>query len=553
MVNFQPKEKIGSSSEELSSATTQQNCLFTDGVSNSELIQILSGSASDTPEVPNTGSSQNTSGIPAELKAQYEQRSGIPMNDVSVHYNSDKPVQYGALAYTQGNDVYLGPGQEKHLGHELGHVIQQKQGCVPVTGSVGGAPLNDDPALEQEADSFLSSNSPVQHITAGYHPDSGAPIQRLRINLSGDGENIDPIIYNSRYYNMQTAGGDRLPIPNGKHKEVKDTVLKHKIPLTIDENIVFEGHGVPNKYDETAIESLQYFFPKELAKMAAKIPKPDDWKGKIILFGCCAGDIAPQVAEEYYNITGKSVTVVGPKEVISSFIHYLEPTKSIFGFMNPKKQAALEADSNIQFFKEICTVTWCELSDNLTDFFDNLTDPSLALDQKPQAVLEFIYTYLIPTIEKINDMKKNPPDGFWERYPILEFNLQSLNENLNLLWNKLQKFAKCVASLYNWHDNTIEVNEIIEDQIYDLRNLVEQVCHICTEIYLKYFEEHTTIFHSYLDFGDKEMMISATYTDEDDDMAFSLAQRMALFGDEKEDKNSAFALAQRIALFEKNR
>ena len=552
MFAFQSREKIGGPSEKLSSATAQQNRSFVSGFSNSELLQFLSGSTSDTPEVSALGPSKNTSGIPAGLKAKYEQRSGISMDDVSVHYNSAKPVQYGALAYTQGNDVYLSPGQEKHLGHELGHVIQQKQGRVPITGSVGGAPLNDDPALEQEADSFLSSNSPVQHIMAGYHPDSGAPIQRLRINLSGDGNDGDPVVRKNQYFDIQT-GGNRLFIPDSNHDKVMATVCKHKRPLVIDEDIVFEGHGVPNKYDETAIESLQYFFPKELAKMAAKIPKPDDWKGKIILFGCCAGDIAPQVAEEYYNITGKSVTVVGPKEVISSFIHYLEPTKSIFGFMNPKKQAALEADSNIQFFKEICTVTWCELSDNLTDFFDNLTDPSLALDQKPQAVLEFIYTYLIPTIEKINDMKKNPPDGFWERYPILEFNLQSLNENLNLLWNKLQKFAKCVASLYNWHDNTIEVNEIIEDQIYDLRNLVEQVCHICTEIYLKYFEEHTTIFHSYLDFGDKEMMISATYTDEDDDMAFSLAQRMALFGDEKEDKNSAFALAQRIALFEKNR
>ena len=186
MFNFQVKEKIRSSSEELSSEASAKSRPFAGGVSNSGLIQLLSGSASNAPEAPDPHSFQNTSSIPAGLKAKYEQRSGISMDDVSVHYNSDKPVQYGALAYTQGNDVYLGPGQEKHLGHELGHVIQQKQGRVPITGSVGGAPLNDDPALEQEADTLLSSNSPVQHITAGYHPDSGTPIQRLRINLAGD-------------------------------------------------------------------------------------------------------------------------------------------------------------------------------------------------------------------------------------------------------------------------------------------------------------------------------------------------------------------------------
>ena len=126
MFAFQSKEKFGSSSEELSSETSAKNRPFAGGLSNSGLIQLLSGSASNAPESPNASSSQNTSGVPSGLKAKYEQCSGVSMDDVSVHYNSDKPVQYDALAYTQGNDVYLGPGQEKHLGHELGHVIQQK-------------------------------------------------------------------------------------------------------------------------------------------------------------------------------------------------------------------------------------------------------------------------------------------------------------------------------------------------------------------------------------------------------------------------------------------
>ncbi len=238
MFAFQSKEKIRGVSAGLFSKSAVKGRRFSGGVSNSELIQLLSV-ASDTPESPNASSSQNTSGIPAGLKAKYEQLSGISMDDVSVHYNSDKPVQYGALAYTQGNDVYLGPGQETHLSHELGHIIQQKQGRVPVTGSVGGAPLNDDPALEQEADSFLSGNSPVQHITAGYHRDSGAPIQRLRINLSGDGKDTVPALYNLRHYNMPTTGGERLFIPDGDHENIKDIVAKHQDSLIIDEDIVF--------------------------------------------------------------------------------------------------------------------------------------------------------------------------------------------------------------------------------------------------------------------------------------------------------------------------
>lgn len=91
-------------------------------------------------------------GIPTQMRREFEERSGLSFEDVRIHYNSDKPGRVGALAYTQGTDVYMGPGQSRHLRHELGHVIQQKLGRVPQTGRVGGLPLNDSPRLEQEAD-----------------------------------------------------------------------------------------------------------------------------------------------------------------------------------------------------------------------------------------------------------------------------------------------------------------------------------------------------------------------------------------------------------------
>lgn len=98
-------------------------------------------------------SSINT-GIPAALKSRVETRSGISLDNVKVHYNSPKPALVQAYAYTQGNQVYLGPGQERHLSHELGHVVQQATGRVRATGSVAGQPLNDDPGLERDADSY---------------------------------------------------------------------------------------------------------------------------------------------------------------------------------------------------------------------------------------------------------------------------------------------------------------------------------------------------------------------------------------------------------------
>lgn len=77
----------------------------------------------------------NNTGIPDAMKARFENLSGFSFDDVKVHYNSDKPAQLQAHAYAQGNQVYMGPGQEKHLGHELGHVVQQKQGRVRATTS----------------------------------------------------------------------------------------------------------------------------------------------------------------------------------------------------------------------------------------------------------------------------------------------------------------------------------------------------------------------------------------------------------------------------------
>ena len=82
-----------------------------------------------------------------------ESLSGLSMSDVKVHRNSDKPAQLQAHAYAQGTDIHLGPGQEKHLPHELGHVVQQKQGRVKPTMQLKGkVNINDDAGLEKEAD-----------------------------------------------------------------------------------------------------------------------------------------------------------------------------------------------------------------------------------------------------------------------------------------------------------------------------------------------------------------------------------------------------------------
>jgi hypothetical protein len=94
----------------------------------------------------------NKTGLPNQLKSGIESLSGMSMDHVKVHYNSDKPAQLQAHAYAQGNEIHLGPGQETHLPHEAWHVVQQAQGRVRPTLQLNASAVNDDLSLEKEAD-----------------------------------------------------------------------------------------------------------------------------------------------------------------------------------------------------------------------------------------------------------------------------------------------------------------------------------------------------------------------------------------------------------------
>lgn len=80
----------------------------------------------------------------------------------AVKYYPDSPraLQIGARAFTQGNMIHFAPGQyrpdmaegRRLIGHELAHVVQQRQGRVKANTRFDGQPGNDDAGLEREAD-----------------------------------------------------------------------------------------------------------------------------------------------------------------------------------------------------------------------------------------------------------------------------------------------------------------------------------------------------------------------------------------------------------------
>lgn len=110
----------------------------------------LAGKTAQREKVPEK---PNNTGLPDNLKGGIESLSGMSMDNVRVHYNSSQPAQLNALAYSQGADIHVAPGQEQYLPHEAWHVVQQAQGRVQSTMQMkNGVPVNDDQRLEREAD-----------------------------------------------------------------------------------------------------------------------------------------------------------------------------------------------------------------------------------------------------------------------------------------------------------------------------------------------------------------------------------------------------------------
>jgi hypothetical protein len=129
----------------------------------------------------------NRTGLPDRLKSGVEALSGVALDDVRVYYNSARPAELQALAYTQGTDIHVAPGQERHLPHEAWHVVQQAQGRVKPTMQLkDGVPVNDDAGLEHEADVMgerARTAEPVAKTAASAPATHASLVQRERVGI----------------------------------------------------------------------------------------------------------------------------------------------------------------------------------------------------------------------------------------------------------------------------------------------------------------------------------------------------------------------------------
>lgn len=172
----------------------------------------------------------NKTGLPDNLKSGIENLSGYSMDDVRVHYNSDKPAQLQAHAYAQGTDIHIASGQEKYLPHEAWHVVQQKQGRVkPTMQMKGDVNVNDDAGLEKEAD--VMGEKAIQNNSKTYQE-----------NIL-TGRNSDNLVQRKIIARIRTAKSDSPDFP----RVISELRLEGRAPTDA------EGQG---QGDHTVAETL---------------------------------------------------------------------------------------------------------------------------------------------------------------------------------------------------------------------------------------------------------------------------------------------------------
>ena len=217
----------------------------------------LQGKFTSNASAAEPGTRPNRTGMPDRLKSGIESLSGMDMSDVRVHANSDQPARLDALAYTQGNQIYLGPGEERHLPHEAWHVVQQKQGRVRATDKVKGLPLNDSSVLEFEADSMGPKASQIN--------------SQVETSKEAKNKMIENYVV-QEIYNAREGVSSIVNLPKNKTQKIFQLMADPEVTTLGRVDSMQHGFGGPiNKDDLDAIVrgcgEVKKFFDKNIRKL----------------------------------------------------------------------------------------------------------------------------------------------------------------------------------------------------------------------------------------------------------------------------------------------
>lgn len=106
------REELASPRRAPLSAIVQRAAVEPRSLSRADVMQLQRtiGNAATARLVAKETPRANRTGLPDRLRAGVEQLSGLSMDDVQVHYNSAKPAEVDALAFTQGRHIHVRSG-----------------------------------------------------------------------------------------------------------------------------------------------------------------------------------------------------------------------------------------------------------------------------------------------------------------------------------------------------------------------------------------------------------------------------------------------------------
>jgi hypothetical protein len=160
------------------------------------------------------------SGARRKLEAAF----GTDFSAVRVHEGPEAQA-LGVRAFARGQDLYFAPGEyqpdteagQELIGHELAHVVQQREQRVAAPAQAKGAPVVVDAALEDEADRAGRAAARGEPVGASAGPGAiaegtGSPIQCFG---SQEHQSLGDTATGSARYDLSGAAGDPIQLTHG--------------------------------------------------------------------------------------------------------------------------------------------------------------------------------------------------------------------------------------------------------------------------------------------------------------------------------------------------
>jgi hypothetical protein len=186
--------------------------------------------------------------LPAAVQAKMEELFRGDFSAVRIHV-APQVAALGATAFTQGSNLYFAPGRYapeaphglRLLGHELAHVVQQRQGRVPPPPGTGWMVVHD-PGLEAEAERFgLAAGAAATRETRRNSPQRSPVVQPMRrFNF---------------FRNFSSVGGKQKKY-GYKNIVVKDESKKHRFEL---DQIIPETSTIIEEKSGKGLERRSYW------------------------------------------------------------------------------------------------------------------------------------------------------------------------------------------------------------------------------------------------------------------------------------------------------